>query len=96
MNLLVAWLIFKQALDAHEDVVLHSHILRQLLTVLDIELAYKAFDNPVYVFAHLTLSQDEVTLLESHGNEDALQYIQLFMSHRTVASGQFAGHITCR
>ena len=95
LDLQMAGLFLEEALNAHADGVLNGHVFRQFLVVLEIELANETFHHPIDVGTYFTLFEDKLTFLEFHRHQDALQHVQLIVSHRTVASGQFSCDIAC-
>ena len=95
LNLLMRGFFLEKTLNTHHDVILCSHILCQFFTILVIELSNQSLGYPIDTITDFTFLQDDFTLLEFHRHQNALQYIQLIMCHRAVASGQFTCHVSC-
>ena len=95
LNLLVAGFLLEQTLDTHEYGIFRCHILREFLSVLVVELADQSLGDPIDAGTHLAFAQYKLTFGEFHRNKNALQHVQLVVSHGAVASGQFAGHVAC-
>ena len=87
LDLQTGGLLLEQTLNTHHDAVLCSHVFRQFLFILIIELTNETFDDPINVRTRLTLLQDQFILGKLHRHKDTLEQIQLVMSHCAVASG---------
>ena len=84
----------EKTLDAHENRTVRAEMLGHLFAVLEIELANESFVQIIDILAYLSLFEYHFSFGKLHGHEDALQYVQFVMRHRTVFACKLAGYIT--
>ena len=93
-DLQMCGLFKKQALDAHHDTILGSHILCHFLTILIIELTHQTLHHPIDIGTGLSFTENQFILRKLHRHEYAFQQIELLVGHCTVATGQLTGNVS--
>jgi NAD(P)-dependent dehydrogenase (short-subunit alcohol dehydrogenase family) len=84
LNLKLGRHLLKKTFNAHEHGMVVAQMLRNFLSMLYIELSYKAFVYKVNATAHLTFLENHVALRKLHRHKDAFQNIKFIMRHCTV------------